>query len=403
MMDVCETARLGTHVTTVVVLLFGSSCKGTARGPHETERSTGHDTPNGRDVSPSSSEVPRLSKKALERRLKSCDDLPLTKTRFSIGHRGAPAHYPEHTREGYEAAAKMGSGLVECDVVFTKDRVGVCRHSACDLHLTTDILTTPLSERCKRTSPSTDTERSSSVECCTFDVTVAEFKSLCGTSSETDDVCGTLVTHAESIALLDSLEVDFIPELKRPVDRERSSEKELRDRSLEFLVEYERAGIAPERVFPQSFDLDTIALWAREIPGYSKRSVYLDARYTNPEFDPTDASTFRPSMAEIRKRGAAFVGPPFWFLLAKEGATIRPTTYVDQARRAGLELIPWSVHRPELLEDHANQLKAPFSALLASAQDYDFIVHQLAQLPGVFGVFSDDPARLTRYANCFGL
>jgi len=48
---------------------------------------------------------------------------------FSIGHRGAALQFPEHTRESYVAAARMGAGILECDVTFTKDRELVCRHS----------------------------------------------------------------------------------------------------------------------------------------------------------------------------------------------------------------------------------------------------------------------------------
>jgi glycerophosphoryl diester phosphodiesterase len=48
---------------------------------------------------------------------------------FSIGHRGASLHFPEHTKEGYVAAADMGAGIIECDVTFTKDQELVCRHS----------------------------------------------------------------------------------------------------------------------------------------------------------------------------------------------------------------------------------------------------------------------------------
>ena len=43
-------------------------------------------------------------------------------TLFSIGHRGAPLQFPEHTKESYEAAARMGAGIVECDLTFTKDK-----------------------------------------------------------------------------------------------------------------------------------------------------------------------------------------------------------------------------------------------------------------------------------------
>ena len=52
------------------------------------------------------------------------------KSLFSIGHRGAPLQFPEHSLEGYKAAARMGAGIVECDVTFTKDKELVCRHRA---------------------------------------------------------------------------------------------------------------------------------------------------------------------------------------------------------------------------------------------------------------------------------
>ena len=62
---------------------------------------------------------------------------------FSIAHRGAPLQFPEHTKESYEAGARMGAGIVECDVTFTKDGQLVCRHDECDLHTTTNIVNTP--------------------------------------------------------------------------------------------------------------------------------------------------------------------------------------------------------------------------------------------------------------------
>jgi glycerophosphoryl diester phosphodiesterase len=78
----------------------------------------------------------------LKKRLGSqeCRNKPFRKTDFSIGHRGAPLQFPEHTREIYEAAARMGAGIVECDVTFTKDKELVCRHAQNDLHTTTNIL-----------------------------------------------------------------------------------------------------------------------------------------------------------------------------------------------------------------------------------------------------------------------
>src|SRR5262245_23271407 len=74
----------------------------------------------------------------LKRKLQSCSAGPFSKTDFSIGHRGAALQFPEHTREAYQAGARMGAGIVECDVTFTKDLQLVCRHAQNDLHTPTN-------------------------------------------------------------------------------------------------------------------------------------------------------------------------------------------------------------------------------------------------------------------------
>ncbi len=105
---------------------------------------------------------------------------------FSIGHRGAPLQFPEHTKESYEAARRMGAGILECDVTFTADAELVCRHAQCDLHTTTNILATPLAATCS--TPFTPAEfdadgnrvSSATARCCASALTLAEFKSLEG-------------------------------------------------------------------------------------------------------------------------------------------------------------------------------------------------------------------------------
>ena len=84
----------------------------------------------------------------LKRQLQRCSAGPFKKSDFSIGHRGAALQFPEHTRESYEAGARLGAGIVECDVTFTKDKQLVCRHAQNDLHFTTNILVTPLAKTC---------------------------------------------------------------------------------------------------------------------------------------------------------------------------------------------------------------------------------------------------------------
>ena len=58
----------------------------------------------------------------LKRQLQECTAGRFKKSDFSIGHRGAALQFPEHTRESYEAGARMGAGIIECDVTFTKDK-----------------------------------------------------------------------------------------------------------------------------------------------------------------------------------------------------------------------------------------------------------------------------------------
>ncbi len=54
--------------------------------------------------------VDKMSEGPLKSKLKSCANGPFRKSLFSISHRGAPLQFPEHTREGYLAAALHGGG-----------------------------------------------------------------------------------------------------------------------------------------------------------------------------------------------------------------------------------------------------------------------------------------------------
>lgn len=177
----------------------------------------------------------------LKDRLQSCRADKIRPTDFSIGHRGAPLQFPEHTLESYVAAAQMGAGILECDVAFTKDRELVCRHAQNDLHTTTNIVTIPeLNAKCTQpfvpADPASGTE--AQAECRTSDITLEEFKSLEGKMDAFNPMAttpeeylegtadwrtelyssrGTLLTHKESIELFKRLGVKFTPELKTPV------------------------------------------------------------------------------------------------------------------------------------------------------------------------------------------
>ncbi|NNG03410.1 MAG: glycerophosphodiester phosphodiesterase, partial [Inquilinus sp.] len=334
-----------------------------------------------------------------------------------------------HTKESYVAAARMGAGIVECDVTFTKDRELVCRHSQCDLHTTTDILAIPeLAATCRQpftpADPASGTE--AGAECCTSDLTLAEFRRLSGKMDAADRNAttaeaymnatapwrtdlyaapGTLLTHAESIALLDRLGVDFTPELKAPqVPMPFQGEYTQAAYAQQMIDEYKAAGIDPARVFPQSFDLDDVRYWLRAEPAFGAQAVYLDGRYGDNGFDVTNPATWRPGMDELAAEGVAILAPPLWMLLALDGnGRIVPSPYAEQARAAGLDLIAWPLERSGPLAGGGGWYYQSVKPAIDGDGDVFAALDVLGRQVGVRGVFSDWPATTTFYANCMGL
>jgi glycerophosphoryl diester phosphodiesterase len=365
---------------------------------------------------------------ALKTQLNACTG-PFRKSNFSIAHRGAPLQFPEHSRESYLAAARMGAGVIECDVTFTKDRQLVCRHSQCDLHTTTNILSVPaLAAKCTQPFSPADpaTGRKASAKCCTSDITLAEFKTLTakmdaantsatnvtdyqnGTPRWRTDLYaspGTLMTHAESIALIKSLGAKFTPELKAaevpmPFDGDYSQEKY----ATQMLDEYRAAGIPAADVFPQSFDLNDIKFWLRTAPDFGAQAVYLDGRYAAPGFDHLRSETWAPSMPELKAAGLRILAPPIYMLLTLDGSgRIVPSPYARVAREAGLDLITWSLERDGPLTRGGAFFHRSIKPAIDREGDTMTVLDVLAKDVGVRGVFSDWPATTTFYASCTGM
>ncbi|MDP5181258.1 glycerophosphodiester phosphodiesterase family protein [Blastococcus sp. BMG 814] len=78
------------------------------------------------------------------RATESLTDRPVTRLPrpVVIGHRGAPAYRPEHTRASFELAVDLGADLIEPDVVLSRDGVLVVRHET-ELSLSTDVADHP--------------------------------------------------------------------------------------------------------------------------------------------------------------------------------------------------------------------------------------------------------------------
>lgn len=359
----------------------------------------------------------------LKAKLQSCSNGPFKKTNFSIGHRGAAMMFPEHTKESYEAAARMGAGIVECDVTFTKDKQLVCRHAQNDLHTTTNILATPLAAKCSKPFTPYDAEKNvpAAAECRTSDITLAEFKTLRGkmdafnpmaktaqefmggtanwrTDLYSGPTSGTLLTHQESIALFQKLGVKMTPELKSatvtmPFDgftQEAYAQK--------MIDEYKAAKVAPSKVFPQSFDLNDVRYWIKNEPQFGKQAVFLDG---------ADKLADLPDLAKLisyKNEGIQIVAPPIFALLDAKDGKLVASAYAKNAKQAGLSIITWSLERSGVMASgKGGWYYQSVNHVISREGDILEALDVLATDVGIMGIFSDWPGTVTYYASCMGL
>ncbi|MGY9049131.1 MAG: glycerophosphodiester phosphodiesterase family protein, partial [Rhodobacterales bacterium] len=224
--------------------------------------------------------IDKLEEGALKDKLMSCRGQTPERSDFSIGHRGAPLMFPEHTAESYTAAAHMGAGIVECDVTFTKDKELVCRHAQNDLATTTNILVSDLAGTCVTPFTPANGDAAATAECRTSELTLAEFKSLTPKMDSSDKTATSaeafqggnadfrttlyaeqpahLMTLAESITLIGDMGGKFTPELKN-ASVEMPFEGFTQEMYAQKLVDsFEAAGVPAADVWMQSFDLSDI-------------------------------------------------------------------------------------------------------------------------------------------------
>ncbi len=374
--------------------------------------------------------VQKMKKGKLKKELQECavQKKRYRSSDFSIGHRGAPMQFPEHTKESYEAAHRMGAGIQECDVTFTKDGELVCRHAQCDLHTTTNIVAREdLRHQCK-VPPEFDAQgnltNASEITCCASDFTLEQFKSLKGKMDAADTNAttveeylggtadfrtdlyatgGTLLTHAESIVLFDQMGAKFTPELKEGnADDIAVIFGSQENYALKMIDEYQDAGISPRKVFAQSFNLDDVLTWIRKRPGFGKQAVFLDGG-TIPRPNPG------PFLKDLASQGVKIIAPPMPMLLeVNQNGKIKPSAYAKKAKKAGLDMITWTTERSGRIAEDVLEGGSRFyyqTTLDALKNDGDILrtIDVLAQKVGVLGIFSDWPATTTFYANCKGL
>ena len=362
----------------------------------------------------------------LKRTLEKCSEGPFEISDFSIGHRGGGTlQIPEETRQSYEAGARMGAGILECDVTFTKDQELVCRHSQCDLHTTTNVLAIPeLAAKCSAPFAPYDslTGKAASATCCTSDFTLAEFKSLCGkmdgfnpkartpeeflggTPSFRTDLyatCGEVLSHKESIALIRKLGRKFTPELKEasvpmPFQGTFTQQKY----AAKMIREYVEAGIDPKDVFPQSFHREDVLFWLRFAPRFGRQAVLLDDRVDA----PGGYAAAVADLPNIAAQGIRIVAPPTWALLKLDARNrIVPSEYAEAAKKSRLDIITWTLERSGPLKSGGGYYFQSMPGAIVRDGDTYKVMDVLARQVGVRGIFSDWAATTTYYANCLGL
>jgi len=291
--------------------------------------------------------INKMEDSNLKSKLLSCSENPLKKNNFTIGHRGARLKYPEHTKESYEAAAFMGAGMVECDITFTKDKELVCRHSQCDLHLTTNILSIPdLAEKCTQpfSKATFDIDgnllKSASAKCCTTDITLEEFKKLSGKIESQNKEAqtveeymkinkelysnvylekGMLMTHLESIKLLQSLGVKMIPEIKKAqVSMPYKGTFSQDDYVQKVVDEYKSLGVNSKDIYIQTSNLNDILYLVSHEKKLSKQSVFL-------------YSKDKDALESFLNQGVNYIASPIWKLLTLKENKIVPSDYAKEA------------------------------------------------------------------------
>jgi glycerophosphoryl diester phosphodiesterase len=327
------------------------------------------------------------------------DDRPSKADPLVIGHRGAAGYRPEHTLAGYELAARMGADYIEPDLVSTKDGVLVARHEN-DITATTDVSNHP-EFASRRTTKVIDGVPITGWF--TEDFTLAELKTLRAKERIPDirqrntiyDGRFEVPTFQEVIDLSRRLSrelhrtIGIYPETKHPTYF-RSIGLPLEEPLVPTLG---RNGLDRQNadVFVQSFEVGNLKALDRrlEVPLVQ----LLAARGAKPfDFvvsgDPrTYADLATPGGLRDIARYADGVGPSKDYVVPRDatGRSLPPTTFVDDAHRAGLVVHPYTFRNENTflpLELRSSADPAAYGNAIAEYEQFFAL--------GVDGVFTDN-------------
>jgi glycerophosphoryl diester phosphodiesterase len=317
-----------------------------------------------------------------------------------IAHRGASGYRPEHTLAAYELGARMGADYVEPDLVATKDGVLIARHEN-EISATTDVASHPeFADR--RTTKVIDGVTMTGWF--TEDFTLAELKTLRAKEripqlrqrNTIYDGLYEIPTLQEVIELVRRLSreldrpIGIYPETKHP-SYFRSLGLPLEPR-LERVLERNHLDDRRDPVFVQSFEVANLKALDREL---DVQLVQLfGARNTRP-FDFTESGDPRtygdlatPTGLRQIARYADGVGPSKDYIVPRDatGASLEPTSFVDDAHAAGLVVHPYTFRNENEflpLELRSPADPAAYGDALAEYEQFFGL--------GVDGLFSDNP------------
>ena len=274
-----------------------------------------------------------------------------------IAHRGASGYRPEHTLAAYELGAAQGADYIEPDLVSTKDGVLVARHEN-NITDTTDVADHPeFADR--RTTRTIDGKPVTGWF--TEDFTLEELETLRAKerlplvrpANTKYDGMYKVPTFAQVLRLVKHEEretgrtIGVAPETKHPTyfDSIGLSTEEPMLRTLERFHLDDKG----DKVLIQSFEvgnlqqLDTMTDLPLEQLVDSSGAPYDKVAAGD---DTTYADMTTPAGLEKVARYADWLGPNKDLVLPRDpstGATTRPSDLVDDAHRAGMHVVIWTL------------------------------------------------------------
>ena len=312
-----------------------------------------------------------------------------------IGHRGASGYRPEHTLASYELAVQQGADYIEPDLVITKDGVLVARHEP-QISGTTDVAAHPeFADR--RTTKFVDGV--AVTDWFAEDFTLAELKTLRAKERIPElrpqntvyDGQFEVPTFEEVLRLRERLsrrydrDIGIYPETKHPTFFA------AQDLPLEppLIAALRRFGLDRRRapVFVQSFEVGNLRWLNRRL---RVPLVQLLSTPTTPPYGywRSYGELATPAGLRFIATYADGVGPSKDYIVPRDasGRSLAPTSFVDDAHAAGLQVHPYTFRR----ENMFLPLELRSSTDPAGIGNLEAEIRQFFAL-GVDGVFTDNP------------